>query len=415
MAHINRTRTIKELSRSSFSEFIPGDVQSDSFAAFGGNPVQRMHIALNEIDRYTGTCGIVILHNDPLFEYELSRHFENSGPLQPIFPNHTSDAVYYYDPLYGLSASEVLDALVPMRDDYFNRSDVLSLRSIFSDYLTIMYTEFQKDPALFDQHPYNLDLLYDLCSMSYPELDEKVLAFLPQEAAAPLRIRLSAPGVQQRAYDAVRSFAFSLSNGLWSRRSFSQHTRLSLKQTVADRGLISIYVPNSDREILNYLCTELNSLNKSSQKYLLVTSGIFLQNCPDLHSLYIREHRTLPYCTGLLADDLSCLIAGVQNESSVLSSFFSQTQDIFVFACASSYAARPFCDAIGSYYRSVREKSTGISSRPLHLLSGRNDSISLRETRQDIINPEELVNLGSGCLIMGSSYALPYLVHRFIL
>ena len=100
-----------------------------------------------------------------------------------INPNGSANA--FYDPLYGLSASYVLDILYPVSDDGF-RSETQAVRSVLSDYLEILRFQFSKHPTPFGASPYNLDLLLELTRMPYADLERNVLAFLPQPLSGQL-------------------------------------------------------------------------------------------------------------------------------------------------------------------------------------------------------------------------------------
>lgn len=63
--------------------------------------------------------------------------------------------------------------------------------------------------------------------------------------------RLSASGMQQMVYNAVNSFAHSISGILWTSRSFQNHTKTSIISTVANKQLLSIMV--FDKELVQIL------------------------------------------------------------------------------------------------------------------------------------------------------------------
>ena len=268
MAHINHIRNIDHLTRLSIEDVI-NNSYPNSFGAFCGRQAQRNLIGLHKISRVFGRIGIILLHNDPLFESQLSQIYELNPSLRTGNSPHmfiansvdsTGTITSYYDPLYGLTQSGILDILAP-RTNARSPLENNRLRSIISDYLSIMEYQFRKNPVPFGNYPYTLDLLYDLTSMPYSELQRRVISFLPDTLRAPISGRLSAEGSQQNAYNAVLSFAQSLNEFLWTKRGFSNHTRLSIVDVGKSRQLISIYIPESRSDVLEYIATELQQLN----------------------------------------------------------------------------------------------------------------------------------------------------------
>lgn len=426
MAHINHYRQVNNIQRLSIHEAISPRSSSDSFGAFGGHKYQRDLIGLHIISRNIGSKGIVLIHNDPNFESRLSeiytinptiRH-KSSAPKMFLANSHGNQNSFY-DPLYGLSSSDVLDAIAPIPHDSRTLSEVQSVRSALADYLEIISYQFAKNHNAFGNYPYNLDLLYEITSMSFTELNRSILAYLPNQKFDSLARRLSAPEAQQRAFNAVRSFSLALEKCLWKYKGFSRHSKLSIIDTVLSRNLISIYVPGSRKETLNYLATEFKALNDQNTPYLLVTSNITISESPEFQKLFLNEHSALPYSTGILSEDISSIIGiGSTTNSSVsnntaLSSFFTQTQEVFVFSCSSTLAAAPFSDGIGNYYRQVSEQHNETHREPFHLFSSHGYGSSQREIQQAIINPEELISLGDGCLLYGSNHAIPILANHF--
>lgn len=427
MAHINHYRQVNNIQRLSIHEAISPRSTNDSFGAFGGYKNQRDIIGLYEISRNIGSKGIALIHNDPNFESRLSELytinpavFQRRATLQMYLANSNGSQNSFYDPLYGLSSSDVLDVIAPIPHDSRTLSEVQSVRSALADYLEIISYQFKKNNNAFGNYPYNLDLLYEITSMSFTELNRNILAYLPTQQFDNLTRRLSAPEAQQRAFNAVRSFSLALEKCLWKYKGFSKHSKLSIIDTVLSRNLISIYVPGSRKETLDYLAAEFKALNDRNIPYLLVTSNITIGESPEFQKLFLNEHSALPYSTGILSEDISSIIGtgstannSVSNNTA-LSSFFTQTQEIFVFSCSSTLAATPFSDGIGNYYRQVSEQHNEIHREPFHIFSSHGYGSAQREVQQAIINPEELTSLGDGCLIYGSNHAIPILANHFI-
>lgn len=425
MAHINHFRNINHVSRLSIRQAIPPVYSNTSFGAFCGTKEQRNMIGLHEISRCIGNKGIVIIHNDPNFESNLGRIYEintqyrsNTNNCQLYLANQYGSVNSYYDPLYGLTEGSILDSIAPIPADSRTLSEVQSLRSILADYLEIMRYRYSINNSTFGDSPYNLDLLYELTRMPYSKLDSTVLSYLPNEITNTLSHRLSASEAQQKAFFAVRSFALTLSKCLWTHKGFFNHSKLSIISAVSSKNLISIYVPGSRKEILDYLAIELKTLNDINMPYLLITSGISISESSEFKKLFLNDHKSLQYSTGILSEDISGIITTGNNPSDLsgnaeLSSLFSQTQEMFVFSCPSTLAAVPFSTGIGNYYRQVTEQHSDIHREAFHIFPSLSHGVARREVQQAIINPEELSNLGNGCLLYGSNHPTPTLVNHF--
>lgn len=420
MAHINHFRAIDQVQRLSLQDVRSPRHAVANFAAFCGTRQQREAIGLHEMERCCGQRGVVLIHNDPQLEGRLGRIYDRNPLLrrlpaqfQMYLANPNGARHAFYDPLYGLSASYVLDAICPVREDGF-RSDAQAVRSALSDYLEIMRFQFSKHPAPFGAFPYNLDLLLELTQMPYSDLERNVLAFLPQPLSSQLMGRLSQSGSQQKAFHAVRAFAQIMSKCLWTPRGFAGHTKLSLTQAVGEKSLISISVPGSRGEILDDLAIELQALNDQNVPYLLVTSGITLSNSPRFHSLFLQEHSGAAYATGILAEDLSSAIQTEESDRAT-AALFGQLQELFVFACSTTLAAAPFSAGIGQYYRQVTEWHTDRHRQPFRLFASHGHGTAQREVQQALINPEELTRLGDGCLLYGKNHPIPILAQHFTL
>lgn len=421
MAHINHIRNIDHLARLSIGDVI-NNSYPNSFGAFCGRQAQRNLVGLHKISRVVGKIGIIILHNDPHFENQLSQIYElnpslgaNNSPRMFIANqvDSTGTIISYYDPLYGLTQSAVLDVLAP-RTNSRSPLETNRLRSILSDYLAIIEHQFRKNPVPFGNYPYTLDLLYDLTSMSYSELQKRVISFLPDNLRGPISGRLSADGSQQNAYNAVLSFAQSMNEFLWTKRGFSSHTRLSIVDTGKSRQLVSIYIPESRSDVLEYIATELQQLNNLQVPYLVIENGINLNANQKLKNIFMTEHSALPYFTGILAENTSTII-DQSNNTNDLASLFGQVQEMFVFSCSSILAAQPFSDGIGNYYRRVKDQHSDTRREPFHIFSSHGQGNVQREITQRIVDPEELTAMTNGCLLYGKNYPNPVLVDNFIL
>ncbi len=419
MAHIDHIRRISRIPVMSSQDVAIGPNQS--FGIFCGHSVQRDRLLLQILSGCCGKTGIVFLHNSPLIErqlgtvYSLNPSLANISGFKMLLANRINahrQVQSCYDPLYGLRQNEILDVLAPA-NQYGMTADVQNLRSILTDYLSIITWQFAKTPEIFGESPFSLELLLELTRMPFFTLQNEVLRFLPDNLADSLSSRLSASGAQQRAYAAVNGFAQSLNGILWTPAGFQHHTKTSLISTVRRRQLISIHVPGSQSSILDYLCRELQHLVTSRIPFLLVEYGINLNNSPRLKSLFLAEHAATPYSSGIIAEDTSGIITS--DHSDELAALFGQTEEMFVFSCSSTIAARPFSDGIGSYYRRVTDYHTDRNRQPFHIFSGSGHGDVLREVSQRIVDPEELTDLGTGCLLYGKNHPVPVLVNHFAL
>ncbi len=421
MAHINHIRRVDHLSCLSLQDAVNLS-DRNSFAAFCGFRYQRNQVGIYKMSGFCGNIGVILLHNDPQFEDQLRQVYQLRPDLAQasfkMFIANPADSCgnirSFYDPFYGLGESAVLDALAPVRSDRPSSTEIQFLRSILSDYLSVMSYQFKKNPVPFGDYAYNLDLLFELTKMSYATLFQQVLSYLPTELSEDLSGRLSAEGAQQKAYHTVLSFSKALSSFFWTQKGFAKHSRLSIISAVKNRDLISIYIPESRSDILEYIALELQQLNHSQIPYLLLESGIDLNNCQKLKNIFLSEHSMLPYYTGILAENTSSIIRQDATNND-LSALFEQTQEMFVFSCSSVIAAQPFSDGIGNYYRRLEERHSDYHREPFHIFRSHGHGKVQREISQRTVDPEELTSLHSGCLLYGKNYPVPVLIDHFII
>lgn len=412
MAHIDHTRSVRTAGRVRLEEFLPWDAPGESFAAFCGSPGQRTAVGLRAIARCCGRFGVVLLHDDPAFESTLSTlglRFPQlrQAPFHIRPANRSGDGGPYYDLLYGLPEEEVVRCVAPYRDG-LSHAGQAEVQARMLDYLSICAFRFRQDSAPFGDYPYNLDLLLDLAAMPYDRLDRAVLSHLPEPLRARLRGSLSAPGVQQRVYDTLTAFAVRVGGALWLRRGAQEHTGLSLISAVRRRDLISVRVPGSRSEVLDYLDLELQTLIRQQVPFLVVACGLTL-NGSALRERFLGEHGALRYATGLLAETVSGVL-GDQNEG--MDRLLGQHHKVAVFACSSRGSAEPFSAAFGSYYRQVRETHSDHRREPFRLFSAHGSGTSLRETVERNIRGEELMGLGAGALLCGRDMDTPVLIRH---
>ena len=422
MAHINHIRTIDHQSRMSLQDTLYQGYYS--FGVFCGSNYRREQIALNTISNFCGNMGIVLLHNSPQFEFLLGNIYsirpslsgtKDFNMLLANRVNETGNIDTYYDPLYGLTETEILDVIVPVSSDARFVSEFQFLRSVITDYLSIIRQLYKSQPTTFGDYAFNLDILLELTKMPYSVLKEQILNHFPEDIVFDISSRLSADKAQQSAYRAVLTFSQSMESAtLWKKHNFKEHTRLSIISAIKNKQLISLYIPETRNDVMDYLYAELQHLNKLQTPYLLVESGLNLSSNIKLKHLFLSEHNTLPYYTGIIAEDTSSIISA-ENSEYELASLFAQTQEMYILACSSALAAKPFSDGIGNYFRRVTERHSELHRQPFHIFGSHGHGDVQHEINQRIIDPEELVNLSNGCLLYGKNHPIPILVDNFIL
>lgn len=163
---------------------------NQSFGIFCGIPFQRDQLLLNLLSSYCNKIGIVLLHNNLSFENQLGKIYTLNPSLgntnfKMILANQTmalQSITSYYDPLYGLNDNEILNVIVPSTN-YGIDSSIQQLRSILSDYLSIIKYQFSKRNDIWGNYPYSLDLLLELTSMPFDVLRNEVLTYLPSSSS----------------------------------------------------------------------------------------------------------------------------------------------------------------------------------------------------------------------------------------
>ncbi len=407
MTHINHFRSISYLNSLS-AEAVVNLSSESSFSIFCGTDFKRNELSLYEMNKFYGKIGIVYLYNDPRNMAPLTRLASLSGRENVRMYLTYDRGQSYYDPFYGLNQSFVLDAMFSGATS-MSVSEIEENRSIINDYLDILNYQFSKGSlTYFGKYPYNLDMLMTLAEMSYPTLFESVISFLPFELKERLRRSLSDDKAQQKAYNAVRSFSQQVGSHFWTRRQFRNHSRLSIISTVRNRDLISIYVPASRKNILDYLSIELQQLVADNVPFLIVTNGIKLIDSEKLKDIFLADHRTQHYYCGIVSDTASNVVK--TNDPDDMAKLFGQSENMYVLNCPDAGTAQPFSQGVGVYYRMVREHHNDKHREPFHFFSSHSWGNAQRETVQNIVTPEELMHLGNGCLLCGSNRFDPCII-----
>lgn len=418
MAHINYTRNVLYARKGALKDLLPAGNLRASFAAFCGTAEQRRSVGMQGIRRCCGQMGIVILQNDIHLARAVGLLRKEMPELTQSFPRFRTYSVNpagsrerYYDPLYGLPVSAVLDAIAPIDGSGYGASSSLALRSYLSAYLEILDELFSRDPAPFGRYPYSLNHLYALTEMSFFQLEQQVLQNLSRNTQDRVSPLLSQDNAQQQAFAAVKDFATEMEDFLWSPRNFREHTCMSIVEAVRERCVISISIPTPRPAVLRYLYQELKTLKDAGDEFLLVVAEVPISGSTELRQLFTNPHSTASYATGILAGDLSHVI-GMPEE---VAPFLSEHQEVLVFSCASTQQAAPFSEAMGTYQRIVTEDHVDHRRLPFHFFADYGYGSGTREVTENNITPQELLYLGKGALLCGSLYIPPVIVERVML
>lgn len=412
MAHINHSRQIRLCPTLTLEQLFPQNELSENFAVLFGVPQQRTEIALHSMQRYVGKAGIVFIHDDPAMSNELNRLTERIPQVNLYYANRNLSDARIYDPLYGLNERAITDIILPVQKNGTNSLDISSARARLGDYLSIMKYQFNNNPSIFGSYPYNLDLLVQLTQMPFSQLQASVLNYLPSDMSERLSSRLSADSIQQSVFDSVQNFRSVAEEFLWSPSNAANHSRLSIIETVKNGDIISVHIPNSNPDLLNYIYYELESLINARIPFLLVESGLSLHNSAKISDCFFGEHTQLNYRTGIISQSASSLLGSEKDD---LSKITSQYQEIVVLRCSSNAEAEPFSASAGTYFRKVTSRNFQSHRRPFSIFSSHGGGTQTNEQEERNIRPEELVNLGNGAMLCGASHQLPVLVQNLIL
>ena len=403
--HINYVRRVDVRRRLNLSTFMRTNDRTGSFAVFGGSPEERQTAALRGIARGCGEMGVVILHNDTGLEERLGELYSYKPSGYTVFsanPNGSRD----YDPLYGMQKADVLDSIVPFDAAGAAAPGLAMARSGLSDYLRIMEYFHSTGAEGFGQYPYNLDLLLSLVSMSYMDLESRVISCMPEHDQYELKHRMSAAGVQQAVWNMVENYAIRMEAYLWTRRAdWQQHTRCSIASAVMEGNVISVRVPESNPDLLRCCAAEVDSLIRRSVPLLVVCCGLRVAGNPVLENIFFNAHNN--WITGLVAPTLNAA-AGTDRLGDIL----RLNQQVVVFPCASTEEAEAFSAALGSYYRLIHPRTRGRNRRFPWILPEFTRQVGYQETEVRNVRPEELMR--GYVLLTGEDTEVPILVRHLV-
>ncbi len=399
MASINYIPRIYHARRMNLACFLTPDDAYSSFAIFGGTEEERRAAAILGIARGCGTMGVVVLHNDVLLERQLGRlHAIKPGDYHIYCANSDRRA---YDPLYGLEELDVLDSIAPYDVASAAAPTMAKTRSTLSDYLEIMRWNFEQGMDGFGAYPFNLNLLLDLVAKPYVELKQQVLDYLPQSMRERLKNHLSADGVQQLVLDNVINFTVRMEAYLYSRQNeWKNHTRFSIVSVVRGRQVISLRIPNSDRELLRYCAAELNCLNRCGVPFLVVCCNLRVNENPFLERVFLDAKSGM--ATGLVAPTVNAAVGDDR-----LDNIMKLNRQMVLFPCSSTDEAEPFSRAVGNYYRVIYPEHRERHRRLFHLIPEVSNGVGYLENEIRSIRPEDLQNMS---LLAGETIDAPMLV-----
>lgn len=404
MQHISYTRQVNTRRKDDLGRLMPLDGPVGNFAAFCGTAQQRYSVAAQAIARINGRCGVIILHDDPSFD----NYLYNSPLLANLRQNFSFINRPVYDPLYGMDAESIQNLIIPSQPGSVAAPEVERMRAGLLVYLEIMRLQFNKNQTPFGNYPYNLNLLLQLTQMPYETLDQQVLRTLPTALAQPMKDVINASGIQQSIYASVLNFSSLMRRYLWTPGDFQAHTGLSLIQCATNRQLISIRVPNSREEMLEYLNTELDILSQRNIPFLLISDSVKLSNCESLQGRFLNDHLQHNYFTGVMGAGFESVSASVDDASRLL----SQHHEVFVFNCTSAQQILPFASQLGRYNRREVEYSTQRDRRPFHIFSSHQKGRSERYIEEYNIRPEDMMGYAPRALLCGINYKTPLIINN---
>ncbi|MBQ5868994.1 MAG: hypothetical protein IIW68_06695 [Lachnospiraceae bacterium] len=406
MAHIEHTRQIELCRELAVKDLFPHNLATGNFAVFSGDINRRLLIANHAIRPYVGKMGVVFLHGDPFTPNRLGDLVRGNPDVNLFFANRNLENARIYDPLYGLGENAILDIIFPDRSKETERARL-------GDYLSIMEYQFEKNPSVFGNYPYNLDLLLELTRMPADKLKKTVLDYLPKDKGDSLNSRLSEEKIQQTIYDAVDNFCKLVKETLWTPTDAARHSRVSIVAAAKNKDIISVYVPNSDPSLFDYLFHELDALIKSGTPFLLVESGLNLKEKSKLSELFFKEHSHLGYRTGILSQTIASVL-NVDNNDELIK-LASEYHEIVVMNCSSVTEAEPFSQLAGIYFRQSVSSTKQRFRNLLSLIPSLGSSTQTTDIQERNIRPEEIRDLNNGIMLYGRNHRYPILVRSFYL
>lgn len=387
------------------SEFMPNGIPM-SFGAFCGSNEQRSQVVVRGTLPVLGKVGIVLLHADADLELRLAVRAASSGvpivlmgrPCRPWMPSSP------YSLLYGLDRAGVIRALRTGNDS--------QLIARVSDYLTVIdaLREMDEDGRHFGKYPYSMELLSSLARLDCRTLEEGVLSRLPTKLGEELARRMTVAGDQQEVASLVESLSLRLCTTFGdvggTTKAFGG-TGTSVYATVAERGIASVFLPSRSDDVLDYIDAELDCLTRSGIRYMLILAGASVAGSPIARRLSVEQPRGTALF-GVSADAAEEVASSPREIGAIL----GRLDRTFVFSCPTASAAAPFCEALGTYDRTILEQGHHWSREFLEILPRLEWGTSERTVKEQVVRPNDLVGHRFGALVLGRDLAAPVVVNR---
>lgn len=401
MSHINYVRRIHQVAHIRLDEYFTSDVNSGNFSVFCGDSVSRNMAAIRGLTRACGKKGVVIIHNDTALEDRLGLIRTLCTGQYSIF-SVNGQGQRQYDPLYGLEETDILDLIIPFETAGAAAPQLVQARACLSDYLRIMRWQYQQGNPSMHQSPYNLDLLISLASMSAMDLENRVLAYMPDQIKHELSSRMSRQGVQQSVWYMISNFASKMSAYFWTRQeNWKRHSTLSIVSAVQNGDVISVRIPDSEHELLRCCSIELQSLLRREIPFLVLFVNIRIIGNSTIENIIFNPTNKCAF--GLVSPTVNTSIGNDR-----IGDVLNTSNQVVVLPCGSIEDATVFSNAMGSYYRIIRPIDRSRERRAFHIIPTLTRHRGYQETETHNIRPEELLN--GSCLLCGADDDAPYLV-----
>ena len=374
----NDERKILEKKRVSLEEWLPDSRQWESYAVFGGDIFQRNIAVEQGIARCFGHRAIFVIHNNLSLEGELKN-------LLSIYPD--LEAYRYtpttfvnsqnrnYMPFWGLDGDRIQEVLYPEAGQSQYKSGVRS-------YLRIL--EYEKKP-------YTLTNLLHLSQKKFEKLEMEDLNNIPDEIRDEIEANLLADDVMGKVKNDIESFAGVFRSSVWDER---EEEMVNLLAAVKNKALISVYLPVRSGSVLDYLAVELEMILESNLDFLIVIDSI---NIEDGRMKRILLNPSLNMSKIIAADTVGDVCSSVRNSGEEILHRF---QKIVLFKCANSLVAKTYSDIIGSYLKTIESKTVNNTRRIGNWGSDRTKGKSVSQQLAPRLEPEELVALGTGAVLI---------------
>lgn len=377
----NDERKILEKKRVSLEEWLPDSRQWESYAVFGGDIFQRNIAVEQGIARCFGHRAIFVIHNNLSLEGELKNLLSIYPDLEVYRYTPTTfvnSQNRNYMPFWGLDGDRIQDVLYPEA----GQSNTSQYKSGVRSYLRIL--EYEKKP-------YTLTNLLHLSQKKFEKLEMEDLNNIPDEIRDEIEANLLTDDVMGKVKNDIESFAGVFRSSVWDER---EEEMVNLLAAVKNKALISVYLPGRSGSVLDYLAVELEMILESGLDFLIVIDSI---NIEDGRMKRILLNPSLNMAKIIAADTVGDVCSSVRNSGEEILHRF---QKIVLFKCANSLAAKTYSDMIGSYLKTIESKTVNNTRRIGNWGSDRTEGKSVSQQLVPRLEPEELVALGTGAVLI---------------